>query len=140
MLRYIVTYFTTLFAFALIDSVWLTLVAAPLYKQVLGEILLTNFRPVPAVLFYLLQIAGILVFVVPRDVGPYGEPQTLPMTFLFGALFGLFTYATFDLTNYAIIDPWTSYLAWTDIAWGMFLTAAASTIGVWTAEAIIRKF
>jgi uncharacterized membrane protein len=135
-LRYIVTYVTTLLAFAAIDSVWLTLVAGPLYKQTLGDVLLTQFRAGPAIAFYLLMIVGIMVFVVPRTPGAQG----LPMTFVFGALFGLFTYATFDLTNYAIIRPWTFYLAWTDIAWGTFLTGAASTVGVWAAGAILRRF
>ena len=136
MLRYIVTYFTTFFAFAAIDSIWLTLVAGKLYKQTLGDTLLDNFRVAPAILFYVLMIAGIMVFVVPRTPGA----QSLLMTWVFGALFGLFTYATFDLTNYAIIKPWTFHLAWTDIAWGTFLTGTASTIGLWGAQAILRKF
>jgi uncharacterized membrane protein len=59
---------------------------------------------------------------------------------VFGALFGLFTYGTFDLTNYAILKPWTLYLTWTDLAWGTFLTGAASAVGVWGAEAILRRF
>jgi uncharacterized membrane protein len=135
-LRYIVTYFTTFLAFAAIDSIWLTLVAGKLYRQTLGDFLLTSFRPAPAILFYVLMVAGIMVFVVPRP----GAAQSLPMTWVFGALFGFFTYMTFDLTNYAIIRPWTFYLAWTDIAWGTFLTGTASTIGFWGATAILRKF
>ncbi len=135
MLRYIVTYVTTLLAFAAVDSIWLTLVAGKLYRQTLGDTLLDSFRVSPAILFYLLMIVGIMVFVVPRP----GSAQPLYMTFVFGALFGLFTYATFDLTNYAILKPWTFYLTWTDIAWGTFLTGTASTIGVWGAEAILRK-
>lgn len=136
MLRYGVTFFTTLVAFAAIDSVWLTLFAAPLYKRSLGDFLLTNFRPVPAIAFYLLMIVGIMVFVVPRTPGA----QSIAMTFVFGALFGLFTYGTFDLTNYALIKPWTLYLTWTDLAWGTFLTGTASALGVWGADAILRRF
>ena len=132
MLRTIVTYFTTLFAFAAIDSIWLTLVAGPLYRGTLGDILLTQFRPVPALAFYLIMILGIMVFVVPRG-------RSLPMVFLYGALFGFFTYATFDLTSFAIIRAWTFDLAWTDIAWGTFLTGAASSLGVWLAGRVFRK-
>jgi uncharacterized membrane protein len=134
-LRYIVTYVTTLLAFAAIDSIWLTLVAGKLYRQTLGDFLLDSFRASPAILFYLIMIAGIMVFVVPRP----GSAQGLAMTFVFGALFGLFTYATFDLTNYAILKPWTFYLAWTDIVWGMFVTGTASTIGVWGAQLVLKK-
>jgi uncharacterized membrane protein len=135
MLRYGVTFITTLLAFGAIDSFWITLVAAPLYKRTLGDMILANFRPAPAILFYLLMIAGIMVFVVPRTPGS----QTIATTFLFGALFGLFTYATFDLTNYAVLKPWTLFLTWTDLAWGTFLTGSAAAVGVWGAEAILRR-
>jgi uncharacterized membrane protein len=135
MLRYAVTYVTTLVAFALIDAVWLTLVAGPLYKQTLGPILLDSFRAVPAIVFYLLQIAGIMVFVVPRVAGG----QTALLNFVFGALFGLFTYACFDLTNFAVLRSWTLYLTVTDIAWGCVLTGAASAIGIFAADLILRK-
>jgi uncharacterized membrane protein len=135
MLRYAVTYVTTLVAFALIDAVWLTLVAGPLYKQTLGPILLDNFRAAPAIIFYLLQIAGIMVFVVPRTTAG----QTMLMNFVFGALFGLFTYACFDLTNFAVLRSWTTYLTVTDIAWGCVLTGAASAIGIFAADLILRK-
>jgi uncharacterized membrane protein len=135
MLRYAVTYVTTLLAFALIDAVWLTLVAGPLYKQTLGPILLDNFRAAPAIVFYLLQIAGIMVFVVPRVPGG----QTVLMNFVFGALFGLFTYACFDLTNFAVLRSWTLYLTVTDIVWGCVLTGAASAIGIFAADLILRK-
>jgi uncharacterized membrane protein len=135
MARYALTYITTLLAFGLIDSVWLTLFAGPLYKQTLGPMLLENFRAPPAILFYLLQIGGMMVFVVPATAGG----QTIAQNFLFGALFGLFTYATLDLTCYAIIRPWTLYLTVTDIAWGVFLTGAASVIGIWAGDWLLRR-
>jgi uncharacterized membrane protein len=55
-------------------------------------------------------------------------------------LFGLFAYATYDLTNYATLRPWTLQLAATDIVWGMALTAAASTLGLLGGQAIERRF
>ena len=69
-------------------------------------------RFVPAVLFYLVYAAGIQVFVL-----PVGQ-DAWPLTALNGALFGLFTYATYDLTNYATLRGWTAALAVSDIAWG----------------------
>jgi len=134
--RYALTYITTLLAFGLIDAVWLTLVAGPLYKQALGPILLEKFRAAPAILFYLGQIAGMMVFVVPATAGG----QTVAQNFLFGALFGFFTYATLDLTCYAIIGPWTLFLTVTDIAWGVVLSGAASVIGIWAGEWLLRRF
>jgi uncharacterized membrane protein len=135
-LRYIFTYVATLIAFAGLDSVWIGLFAAPLYRQTLGPMMLESVRVPPAILFYLLLIAGIMVFVVPTAPGG----QTVAQNFLYGALFGLFTYATFDLTNYAIIRTWSLYLTATDIAWGCFVTGAASSIGIAVGTALARRF
>jgi uncharacterized membrane protein len=134
MLRMAATYLTTLVSLLVLDGLWLGLAALPMFKATLGEDLLT-FRIVPGVLFYLLYTTGILVFVLPR-ASPGGWQSTL----LYGALFGLFTYATYDLTNYATLRPWTLQLAATDIVWGMALTAAASTLGLLGGQAIERRF
>jgi len=133
MKRYAITYVATLVAFGAIDAVWLSTVAGPLYKRTLGPVLLDQFRLAPAIVFYLLQIVGMMVFVVPRVPGA-GD---LGRVALFGALYGFFTYTTFDLTNYAVLRPWTLYLAVTDIAWGCVVSAAASVIGVWVARAVV---
>jgi len=47
---------------------------------------------------------------------------------LSGALFGFFTYATYDLTNYATLRNWTLQLTLVDVAWGTLLAAMASTV------------
>jgi uncharacterized membrane protein len=134
MKRYILIYVATLLAFGAIDATWLGLVAGPLYKRTLGPVMLDQFRVAPAIIFYLLQIAGMMVFVVPR------VPETggLARVALFGALYGLFTYTTFDLTNYAVLRPWTLFLTVTDIAWGCVLSAAAATIGTAAGTAMLR--
>jgi uncharacterized membrane protein len=136
MKRYAVTYICTALIFALVDSVWIGFVAAKLYRRTLGPLVLDQFRAAPAIAFYLLLIAGIMVFVIPKT----GSAQSLAQTALFGALFGFFTYATFDLTSYAVLRPWTWYLTWTDLAWGTVLTAAASGLGQWAATAILARF
>ena len=130
MKRYACIYIATLLAFGAIDSVWLGLVAAPLYKRTLGPVMLEQARIAPAIAFYLLQIVGMMVFVVPRG--------GLVQVALFGGLYGLFTYATFDLTNLAVLRPWTPFLALTDIAWGAVLSAAASVLGVWGGQSVAR--
>jgi uncharacterized membrane protein len=135
MLRYPITYVTTFLSFGIIDAGWIALVVAPLYKQTLGDILLDNFRGVPAIAFYALQILGIMVFVVPRTAGG----QNVWQNFLFGALFGLFTYACFDLTNYALLRAWTLKLTVSDIVWGTFVTGVASAVGIYIADVILRK-
>jgi uncharacterized membrane protein len=134
-IRYAITYITTGITFVALDMLWMTQFAGPLYRKTLGVVLLENFRIAPAFLFYLLFIAGIMIFVVPREEGW----QTPGQTFGFGALFGLFTYGTFDLTSYTIIEAWTPYLLFTDLAWGIFLTGIASMVGSWVAEQILHR-
>jgi uncharacterized membrane protein len=44
-------------------------------------------------------------------------------------LFGFFTYATYDLTNYATMKVWTLRVTLLDIGWGTLLTAATASAG-----------
>ena len=134
MSRYALTFVTTLLAFAMMDSVWLTFVAGPMYHATIGPILLNGFRIVPAIVFYLIQITGMMVFVVPKIQGG----QTVAQNALFGALFGLFTYCCFDLTALSIVALWTTYLAVVDIAWGCVLSGMASVIGIGIADLVLR--
>jgi uncharacterized membrane protein len=131
---YALNFISVLIAFALIDSIWISFVAAPMYKNALGPVMLEKFRVAPAIVFYLLQIAGMMVFVVPAALGS----QSLGKTALLGALYGLFTYSTFDLTNFAILRNWTLGLTVADIAWGCVLSAGASSAGVAAATFILR--
>jgi uncharacterized membrane protein len=107
-----------------------------MYRNTLGDILLEKFRIAPAILFYLLNIVGLMVFVIPSAPAPDSWKTTL----LFGALFGFFTYATYDLTNLATLRAFTPQLVMTDIVWGAFVTAVASTLGMLGAEALLRLF
>jgi len=134
MLRYAVTYVTTLVIFGAIDAVWLGVIAASMYRQTLGDILLEKFRAGPAIAFYLLNIAGLMVFAVPATPGRWQQ------ALLFGALFGVFTYATYDLTNYATLRVWTLRLTLTDIVWGAFVSGISTALGVVSAEWILRLF
>ena len=131
MLKFAATYIPTLLLMLLIDGTWIALVALPMFRETLSQEMLTA-RVIPAVLFYLIYVAGILVFVLPAGQG------TSQMTALYGAAFGLFTYATYDLTNYSTLRDWTATLAASDIAWGMVMTAVVSTLGMLAGRALIR--
>ncbi len=89
----------------------------------LGEI-----RLLPAVLFYLLYVAGIVIF------GSGGAGATWPSTLLYGALFGLFCYATFELTSLSLLKHWTWAVVMVDVSWGTFVTAVSSTLGLLVAD------
>jgi uncharacterized membrane protein len=134
MLRIALTYVVTLVVFGVLDAIWLGLISGSMYRATLGDILLDKFRVAPAVVFYLLNIVGLLVFVIPGAPGPESWKTTL----LYGALFGIFTYATYDLTNLATLRAFTLQLTVADIVWGAFVTAVASTLGMLGAEALLR--
>jgi uncharacterized membrane protein len=94
----------------------------------LGEV-----RPAPAILFYLLYVAGILIFVS----GP--AVATWQSTLAYGALFGLFCYATFELTSLSLLKHWTWPVVAVDISWGAFVTALSSTLGLMIANWLAPK-
>jgi uncharacterized membrane protein len=120
-------YLSTLFVFLILDLIWLGLVGGSLYTAALGDQMLDRFRVVPAVLFYLLHITGIVVFVLPlaRRGGRVWASAA------YGAFFGLCAYGTYDLTNHAVLRVWTWQLTVIDMAWGAFVTGAASLMGAW---------
>ena len=125
MARYATAYVATLVLFLGIDAIWLTTMSQRLYRPYLAEVLATNVNVVPAVLFYLVYVAGILVF----DKAPAfstGRWQTAAVS---GALFGFFAYATYDLTNHATIKGWPAIITVADIVWGSALSATAGALG-----------
>ena len=124
-MRYIVAYVATGIAFLAIDLIWLITMADLLYRPLLGDLLTESFNLAPAVLFYLIYIAGIVIFAI-RPALAGGRWTTAA---LFGALFGFCAYATYDLTNQATIRDWPTLITVADLCWGTFLTATAATAG-----------
>jgi uncharacterized membrane protein len=120
-------YLSTLVVFLALDAIWLGFVGGSFYSAVLGGLMLDGFRIIPAVLFYSLYITGIMVFVLPfaRRRG------SIPAAAMYGAFFGLCAYGTYDLTNHAVLRVWTWQLTVVDMAWGAFVTGAASLTGAW---------
>ncbi len=125
MMRHAVAYATTLVAFLAIDAVWLTTMSQRLYRRYIGDILVNGFNPVPAALFYLIYIAGI-VFFATTPAFSTGKWTTAALN---GALYGFFAYATYDLTNQATIRGWPTIITIADIFWGSLLSSIAATLG-----------
>jgi uncharacterized membrane protein len=115
----------SLLAFLILDAAWLSLVAVDLFQIRLGPIL----RPAPMVgamiAFYLIYAAGLVVLAV----RPALTANSWRMAAALGAVLGLTAYATFDLTNLAVIDRWTIGLAVADIAWGVAASTIAALVG-----------
>jgi uncharacterized membrane protein len=125
MAYYLKLYFATLIAFFAIDMVWLGLVARTFYRKYLGFLMAPSPNWLAAIIFYLLFIVGILVFVVLPGL----EDNSLKTTLLRAALFGLITYATYDLTNLATLKDWPVLVTVVDMIWGTVLSVLVSYIG-----------
>jgi len=110
--------------FFAIDIVWLVLVARKFYQQQIGFLMKPDINWFAAIIFYLLFISGLVVFVI----SPAVEKHSLTHAILFGALFGLVTYATYDLTNLATMKDWPLLVTVVDLIWGTVLAAAISGI------------
>jgi len=110
--------------FFVIDMIWLVLVAKKFYNRHLGFLMRPDINWYAAGLFYLLFIAGLVVFVI----SPAVEKHSLLHALLYGALFGLITYATYDLTNLATLRDWPMLVTVVDLLWGMVLSASVSVI------------
>jgi uncharacterized membrane protein len=130
--RYAVLYLATLIVFVPIDFLFLGLVAKDFFTAEVGD-MLGEVRLAPAILFYLLYVVGMLVFAS----GP--ATATWPSTLLYGALFGLFCYATFELTALSLLKHWTWAVVALDIAWGTFVTAVAASLGLIIADWITKR-
>ncbi len=122
---YLKLYGCTLLAFFAIDMVWLGLIAHGFYKKHLGFLLRPDPHWTAAIIFYLLFVLGLLVFVVVPGLQAGSTKKVL----ILGALFGLITYATYDLTNLATVKDWPLAVTVVDLLWGGILATAVSYLG-----------
>ncbi len=125
MMYYLKLYAATFVGFLAIDMIWLGLVAREFYKKHLGFLLSEHPNWWAAIVFYMLFIAGLLVF----TVVPGLQAASLRKAMLLGAFFGLVTYATYDLTNMATVKNWPWIVTVVDMIWGTVLAAVVTAIG-----------
>jgi uncharacterized membrane protein len=118
--------------FFIIDMLWLVLVARKFYQDQLGFLMRPDINWYAAILFYLIFIAGLVAFVI----SPAIEKQSWLYALFFGALFGLVTYATYDLTNLATLKNWPLLVTIVDLIWGSVLSALLSVITYFLAEKV----
>ena len=123
-------YLAALLVLLLLDAVWLGLVARNFYKAHLGFIMADHPVWAAAGAFYLLYVAGLVVFVVSPGVRERRPGRAA----LKGAFFGLVAYAAYDLTNLATLERWPLAVTLVDLAWGTFLSAATAGAAVWFFE------
>jgi uncharacterized membrane protein len=131
----VILYLITLAVFFLIDMVWLGVVAKDFYRRHLGTMLSPKVNWGAAILFYLLFIAGLLIFVI-RPALAHGALLT---ALWLGALFGLISYATYDLSNLATLRDWPLIVTVVDLVWGTTLGGLVSLISTLLGRWLLRS-
>jgi uncharacterized membrane protein len=111
-------------AFLVMDLMWLGVVARSFYQEQMGHLMRADVNWAAAFAFYLVFVSGIVVLVV----WPAIDRQSLTQALLLGALFGLVTYAAYDLTNLATLAGFPLKVAVVDLVWGMVLCATVSAV------------
>lgn len=136
MSRTILIYATLTVLFAAIDLFYLSLFGVKIFKATLGDVLAPAINPAPGIVFYLLFPIGLCYFAL----SPAVAADKWTVALLNGALFGFFTYATYDLTNFATIRNWTAPLTLIDMAWGTVLSGVTSVLAFAIQKAVFDRF
>lgn len=125
-MKFAAAYLIFAVAFLIMDLVWLGYIARDFYREQLGALMTDNVNIGAAVAFYLLYVLGVMIFVVAPALEAGGWTKALMM----GALFGFFAYATYDLTNLAVMKNFPATMAYVDMAWGAAVTGISAAITV----------
>jgi uncharacterized membrane protein len=110
--------------FFILDMIWLGLLARDFYKNQIGFLMKPDVNWTAAIIFYLLFLAGLVVFVIE----PAFAKKEWTRALWTGALFGMITYATYDLTNLATLKDWPVKMVVVDMIWGTVLASGVSLV------------
>jgi uncharacterized membrane protein len=133
-MAYLIAYLLALVIFTAVDIAWLSTVGAEMFRRALGDMLLPSFRIGPAVFFYLLYPIGLMIFAIQPGL----KTESAVTAATYGALLGLFAYATYELTNYATLRNWTFQLFAVDTLWGTFASGLAAGLVVLVAPFVFN--
>lgn len=128
---FVLLYAVSVPIFFVIDMIWLGVVAKDFYAQRLGHLLGEVNWPA-AIIFYLVFLVGLTIFATQ----PALVAQSVTKALWYGAMFGFFTYATYDLTNLATLRDWPLSVTLVDMLWGTVLGGAVSALTVY----VVRTF
>jgi len=123
--KLLVAWLVTFIVMLVIDLLWLGVIAKSLYQQGMGDLMSPTPRVGIAALFYLMYPIGLVVFAVMPGV----DANSVLRAGVLGALFGLFAYSTYDLTNLSVVRNWPVALSFIDIAWGALVSGVSSAAG-----------
>ncbi|GER06946.1 hypothetical protein GCM10007972_10800 [Iodidimonas muriae] len=125
-MKIIILYAATTVIFFALDAIGLRLLIKPVFDQHIAHLYADPFRVIPAAVFYLGYVAGILWFVSVPALQK-GDPMA---ALIGGVLLGLMAYGTYEFTNYATLRDWSINQVATDMLWGGVLTGFSAWAGV----------
>jgi uncharacterized membrane protein len=126
MLAKLVLYVISIAVFLACDAVWLGVVAKDMYKNAIGHLMAEKVNWGAAALFYVLFLVGLAIFAVQPGVR---DNDWRPAA-LYGALYGFFTYLTYDMTNLATLQGFPVKVVIIDLAWGTALSAIVAALTI----------
>jgi len=124
MYKYLPAYICTIIFMFIVDLIWLSQLAQPLYQAGIGHLMATEPKLGFAALFYLVFVFGLMWFAVRPNV----QTKGVKSCFIAGAMFGFFIYASYDLTNLALLKDWPLKLSIIDMTWGTLLTGSCAAV------------
>ncbi len=125
LMSWIASYGATAAVMIIIDLIWLGVVAKPWYLEGMGHLMAVKPNLIAAALFYAMFPVGLMMFAVISQAATEGFARVA----FWGAAFGFFTYATYDLTNLATLKDYPLSLAALDMTWGTCVSAVAAVAG-----------
>lgn len=125
MKKYIPAYFASMFAMFVLDLIWLSQIAKPMYANGIGHLMSAEPKLQYAAIFYCVYVFGLMWYAL----RPNNQTKGVKKTFLAGALFGFFVYASYDFTNLALLKDWPLGMSLIDLAWGISLSGVTAAIG-----------
>ena len=125
--QWAIAYAVAFVVIALLDGVWLGVLAKDFYKREFGTLMTDSVRLVPAIGFYVLYPLGIVFLALASGPDSIGEAA------LRCAVVGLVAYGTYDLSNLATLRGYSTPVTLVDWAWGTFATTVAGTTAWWAA-------
>jgi uncharacterized membrane protein len=136
LLKFLPAYLTIIVVMFVLDIIWLSMIAQPLYQQGIGHLMADEPNFLFAGMFYLVYAAGLIWFALM----PNRHHRGLKNTFATAAAFGFFVYASYDLTNLALLKDWSLSLSIIDVTWGALLSGVSAAFGKWVFNRLNRIY
>jgi len=124
MKKNVILFMIATIVFLLIDLLWLGVLSKDLYQEQLGHLISNEFKLVPAVIFYVAFVTGLLVLVLKPGL----KEKSFKQTILYALIYGFATYGAYDLTNYATMQDFPLLIVVIDLIWGTSLTLVTTVI------------